>query len=101
MAADESVGTLPEAVGNKQHRQPGYSQEHDESLDLETLRSAKPPYNIGEDTDDEEVAADQENRQGRSQHGARWVHVDLGEAGAHVGHHQQDTPDQERTRLDA
>src|ERR1019366_5237420 len=101
MAADETVNALPQAIGKKQHRQSGHSQQHNEGDSLEAFRAPKTPGNIGEYPDDEEIATADEGRQGRPQHGSRRVHVDLNESGASIGHCQADTSDQERTRFDA
>ena len=95
MAADEAMNALPQSVGKKQHPQSSHSHEQDEGRELETPRSTKTFHGIGEDPDNEKIAAGDEDRHGRSQDGPRGVHIDLGPFGAHVGHRQQDTPDQE------
>ena len=92
MADDETVDPLPEAVREQQHRQAGHAKEHHEGLELETLRSAEAPDNLGQDADDEEICADDEHRQRRPQDGPRGVDVDLGESGARVGQRQQEHP---------
>ena len=101
MACDELMNVLPEAVGKKQQRQSGDSQKHNESLNLETFGSAEAPHNLRKNPDDEEVAADQENREGGSQYGPRGIRIDLSKSGTHIGNHQEDTPDQQSARLNA
>ena len=63
MTDDERVNLLTGAVGKKQHGQPGHSQKHDKSLNLEQLRSAEAPHDLRQHADDEEVPADNEDRQ--------------------------------------
>src|ERR1035441_6301609 len=94
MAADETVNALPQAIGKKQHCQSGHSQQHNEGDSLEAFRAPKTPGNIGEYPDDEEIATADEDCQGRPEHGPRWVHVDLDEPAATIGHRQADASDQ-------
>ena len=66
--------------------------------------SSAPPkrlHDLRQHADDEEVAADDEDRQRRAKDGRRRMHVDLGPSGSGVGQRQEQAADQERTGLDA
>ena len=92
VANDNRMNSLPRPVGEKQHGQSGHSQKTDHGLKLENLASAKPLHHLGKNADDQEVSADDQNRQRRSQDGQRGIHVDLGQSGSSVGNYQEDAP---------
>ena len=86
------VKPLSRAVGQKQHSQSGYSEKHNEGLKLENLTSAKALRHLRQNADDQEVHADDQDREGRPKDRRRGIHVALGQSRSRVGHRQEKTP---------
>src|SRR5262245_20027183 len=97
MARDEEMNLVPSAIRQQQYRQTRHTDENDERLKLEDLGAAEARQKLRQNTDDQEVTADNEDCQRRPQHGRGRMDIDLRPSCSPVCQQQKSASDQKRT----